>query len=294
MIAVYLLPLLLGIGLIGIFASGGDDSPDDTPDTTDDDVSLSDGSDIFDAGAGNDLVRGGNGFDDINGGSGDDTLSGGNGKDLLQGDGGNDTLNGDAWVDGLFGGNGNDVLNGGNGDDLLVGGTGNDILNGGDGADVLLGGAGDDDLFGGAGDDLLVSSNLFNRDLTAADYDVIRDGGDLDILADLRLTGTDPDTGGAVHGGDGNDILFIGNSNEVTGGAGLDDFFVGPWITPGGASTISDFNPAEDVIVVSYTGATAPTLEIRGDGVYETGSDTAYVFAAGVTQAQLLVVQIAS
>jgi Ca2+-binding RTX toxin-like protein len=218
------------------------------------------GYDTLSGGGWNDILSGGGGFDDLDGGSGNDQLSGGDGKDLLEGGSGNDILNGDAWVDGLFGGDGNDVLNGGNGGDLLVGGAGDDSLFGGSGDDLLLGSAGHDFLDGGDGDDVLIGSMLFSRELTSEDYTSLRsdtlpinEDGD-SIFPEWGLTGTDvassENLDDTLIGGDGNDLLFLGQNDVATGGAGFDDFVIGDWIGRGNAALVTDFDTSEDVIVV--------------------------------------------
>mgnify|MGYP001800766235 FL=1 len=103
------------------------------------------------------------------------------------------------------------------------GGAGNDTLTGDDQNDTLIGGVGADVLSGAAGNDLLFSTSAVAAD--AAD--------------------TDADTLG---GGMGDDTLAIGNSDVATGGAGADSFVLMDDAT--GTMTITDFDPAVDVITV--------------------------------------------
>lgn len=98
-------------------------------------ITLSNGDDIFVAGAGNNVINGADGHDWIEGTGGSDNVTGGAGNDTLVGGADNDTL---------VGMSGNDVLLGGVGNDSLSGGDGSDTLNGGLGADILSGGAGVD------------------------------------------------------------------------------------------------------------------------------------------------------
>ena len=95
---------------------------------------------------------------------------------------------------------------------------GRDILIGANGADTLYGGAGDDTLIGGAGNDQLF-------------------------------------------GGDGDDILAGGpGANTLNGGAGADWFYFNTLFDYSGtfpANYIEDFNPAEDMIVLSTLAGSA-------------------------------------
>jgi VCBS repeat-containing protein len=107
-----------------------------------------------------------------------------------------------------------DTLNGTAGEDRLSGLIGNDTLNGLGGHDVLIGGIGNDKLHGGDGQDQLY--------------------GDI---------GNDQ-----LFGGNGDDDLFGGLGNDtLNGGAGEDQFHFG---RIDGKDTISDFNTAQDSIVL--------------------------------------------
>lgn len=218
------------------------------------------GNDTLSGGDWNDILNGGTGFDDLAGDAGNDTLNGDGGKDLLEGGTGNDTLNGGDWNDGLFGGDGDDFLNGDAGNDMLVGGLGDDQMFGGTGDDIVLGGAGADFVNGGDGDDVVAGSNIFTRELTPEEFDAIRDGtAPVDEDGAVIFEGwdlqTDADmTADNVNGGAGDDIVFVGNNDIVSGGTGFDDFYVGDWITSGTPSTITDFSSQEgDVIVVGIS-----------------------------------------
>lgn len=111
-----------------------------------------------------------------------------------------------------------DSINGNGGWDWLAGGNGNDTINGGDGNDTLFGDAGADRLNGGTGHDLLKG-------------------------------GSGNDT---LDGGTGRDILWGGAGNDVlTGGADQDKFVFETKFGSGNVDTITDFNPAQDTIVIS-------------------------------------------
>ncbi|SDH09398.1 calcium-binding protein [Alloyangia pacifica] len=204
-------------------------------------------TDMLAGGAGADLIDGQEGDDELRGGDGADTLLGGPGNDTLHGDAGGDVLRGGAGNDLLFahdgggvldGGMGDDVLQGGLGADDLTGGAGQDALHGREGADTLIGGRGVDTLFGGAGGDTLsgVVLNAGGSDVDGTDY---------------------------LNGGAGDDLLWIGRGDVVSGGDGADSFLLGDWIAGGEAAELMDFDPQQDQIVVVWSGAEAPVLELR-------------------------------
>lgn len=265
-----LLLLIATLGLLSLFDFGGGDDDDSGKE-----INGSSGKDTLEGTSGDDTISGGKGFDDILAGAGDDKAFGGLGKDLLVGGAGADDLHGDNWNDGLFGGSGNDNLYGGSSQDLLVGGSGNDLLDGGSGDDALMDRSGSDVLYGGDGDDLLVASDIFTRDLTPADYDGLRDDtlerdedGDV-IFAGLGLKdGSNSDGADTLFGGAGDDVLFLGNDDVATGGAGMDDFLVGDWIADSGsAALITDFNSSEDLVVISLSDDNADAeIDIIEDG----------------------------
>lgn len=245
----------------------GDDAieSDDIPDPPEDPLVLhgSNGNDLISGGGGADLITGGagddqidarDGDDDLDGGDGDDILWAGAGADVLAGGAGNDILHGQAGDDSLAGGSGDDSLCGHEGDDsiaggwgldTLIGGTGDDTLDGGGDADWLAGGEGDDLLTGGAGGDTL-------------------DGGD----GDDTLYGAFPEGEDAevdfLNGGDGDDTLVLGAGDQGSGGAGADVFTLSQWLGEGGFATITDYDAAEDRIVVVYDPAAhaAPELTL--------------------------------
>ena len=145
-----LLPLLLGVGLLGLLGGADTGSSDDDDKisidlgTAGDDVQkLSGDANTFDALGGNDTVSGGVGDDTVGGGSGKDRVSGGSGDDTVEGDGGNDRVAGDS---------GNDLLRGDGGKDDLIGGSGRDVLIGGKGRDDLRGNSGKDNFVFSKGD----------------------------------------------------------------------------------------------------------------------------------------------
>lgn len=155
-----------------------------------------------------------------------------------------DTITGTAGEDTLYGNAGNDTLYGMGGHDLIDGGLGNDTIYGGDGHDVLSGNNGDDTLYGDAGNDRIY-------------------GG----------AGNDK-----LFGGDGRDILLGGAGNDtLTGGAGADSFHFG---RSEGSDTITDFNTAEDQIILDGISLTRSTVsDVNRDGI----ADLTLTFTGGTS-----------
>lgn len=225
------------MGLVGIALAamlfGGDDFADDDPTPApkdqpdiigsriipiDDMINASDQAVVVFAGDTDDLIIGGAGNDYLHGGDGNDTLYGGAGDDVLHGGVGDDILYGGDGNDELYGHTGDDVLHGGGGDDQLSGGDGDDQLFGGPGDDVLMGGLGADTLFGGAGNDRLIDRDDLDRDY--------------------------------LNGGAGDDYLSGGPGDVLSGGTGTDTFN----LRPGMHVTLTDYDPAEDIIEIEHTG----------------------------------------
>ena len=245
------------LGLIGAAAAavfmidfGGDEDTDHASAVADDDAAdtdeprvpldqfVSDDDTVIFAGEGNDELRSGAGNDYLHGRDGDDTITSAGGNDTLQGGRGNDHL--DA-------GEGDDVLNGHTGDDILIGGDGDDRLNGGEGNDTLEGGDGDDWLLGSFGDDLMSGG---------AGADTLHGGDGND-----RLWDQGDDVRDYLNGGDGDDILQGWNGDHLHGGTGADSFV----LTPGMTVLIADFDPAEDVVEITYETVPPALDSIRTD-----------------------------
>lgn len=183
-----------------------------------------------------DGLEGGEAADQILGGAEGDQLNGHGGADQLWGEAGDDTLSGGNDSDSLMGGLGDDILYGGMGDDALWGDEGDDSLSGGAGADWLFGGAGSDWLSGGEGSDVLVAgSGPSTLDGDSGNDTLIGSG----------------DGGSFLNGQEGDDLLQIGPGDIASGGAGSDRFELaehdGAMI-----SKITDFDNAEDELVVIY------------------------------------------
>ncbi|TAD78170.1 MAG: calcium-binding protein, partial [Oscillatoriales cyanobacterium] len=203
----------------------------------------------FNGGPLNDLLFGNSQADALKGLAGNDTIFGLDGADNILGDDGEDSLFGNAGNDFIDAGNGNDVVYGGKGNDRILGGGGNDSLYGNDASDAVFGGDDNDVIFGGKGDDSLGG-----------------DAGDDSVLGqlgnDFLLGGSGND---AVSGGEGDDTLAgidpialtpgVGEFDTLTGGEGKDRFLLGDsdkiYYSGDGNAVISDFNSAEDAIVLS-------------------------------------------
>ena len=174
--------------------------------------------------------------------------------DLLFGSEGDDTLSGGLGNDGLFGREGGDSVSGGVGADSLYGEEGDDMLFGGDGSDYVRGEQGDDVLYGEHGDDTLLGGN---------DDDTLYGGDGNDSLS--REGGSD-----ALFGGGGNDLLRSYSGQEgnlyypygeqggdtLSGGEGDDIFQFDIASGLDVNSTIVDFDPSEDVILINVGSST--------------------------------------
>lgn len=154
-----------------------------------------------------------------------DRLTGSDFRDTVSGGWGDDVIRGGAGADDLSGGTGHDTLAGNDGADMIRGNEGNDVLHGGAGNDTLAGNAGNDQIFGGAGRDRLVGG---------AGHDTLFGGAGNDL----------------IDGGANNDVLYgEDGSDTLTGGPGRDQFVFDTGI---GASidVITDFNVADDTILL--------------------------------------------
>jgi Ca2+-binding RTX toxin-like protein len=264
---------------------------DDSPDPVDEPMSLSGteaddnlsglgGADTIFGYGGSDLIDGRAGDDQISGGAGDDAVWAAEGDDTVWGDDGNDVVLGQAGNDVVLGGAGNDSLAGCEGDDSLAGGSGNDTLLGGEGTDSLDGGDGDDWLHGGEGNDYLIGG---------AGRDDLDGGRGDDWISGLE----DPATGQEadfLNGGEGNDHLILGAGDHASGGLGADQFWLQAWPGQSAVSEVSDYDPAQDQLVVVYDPtihtdpvlSVAPTADGSGQVVYLDGSKVAIVRGAMV------------
>jgi Ca2+-binding RTX toxin-like protein len=199
----------------------------------------------------------------LNGGAGDDTLTSLDISDpTLNGGGGDDDIifkpNGDNQID--YG-----VVNGGTGDDYIrtFGGDGGGRINGDGGDDFIYvqgtvssvdGGAGDDTIVretrldasgtsylkGGAGDDLIVFGHTEGYQIHAS---VEGNSGDDTILAMTYISDSEYPSYHELSGGEGSDRFELDFSDIGANADGLDK-------DAGVVTTITDFKPGEDVLVL--------------------------------------------
>ncbi|MEM6758333.1 MAG: hypothetical protein AAF601_02535 [Pseudomonadota bacterium] len=231
-----LLLSLLGIGLVSALVEDDDDQNEIRTSNEPENVTGSADVDIIDTAGGDDTVFAGAGSDLVNAGSGDDRVFG-------QGD-----------------------------PDLVFGGEGDDFIRGGSDGDLLTGDAGEDTIFGDVGDDLIAGADIFD---SAALFDAL-DGAtrvpNISDFIDITLETGEADT---LDGGLDNDSIIAGSNDEVITGTGADRVDIGDWIIPNEPAVITDFDPAEDVIFYSYTGATPPNVFFGEDA--DTGDLTVEV-----------------
>lgn len=227
----------------------------------DDRITGGDGGDLLGGRDGDDALVGGAGEDYLHGGGGNDSLSGGLGDDVIHAEDGDDLAAGDAGADGLYGHGGDDTLSGDAGADTLIGGEGQDSLAGGAGDDAVSGGIGDDLVIGGAGADEL-------------------DGGDGgDTIWGQSADGADEEAD-FLNGGAGDDALMLGAGDYGSGGEGADRFTLLDFEAGGAPAQITDFDPAEDQLVVLYDPALHPEPVLTLD--QPEGSGTATLMIDGV------------
>jgi Ca2+-binding RTX toxin-like protein len=250
----------------------------------------------IEAGSGNDTLNAGMGADTMVGGAGNDTYTVDNPGDVvteLSSEGADTVL---SMVTYTLGANIENLALSGK---LLINGTGNamdnvltgnavaNVLTGDDGNDTLDGGAGVDTLIGGAGNDTYIVDNVLETVTESADSgeDIVMlkaTKGIFTLSANierLQLTGT-ASIGGVgnaldnrmlgnsgannLNGAAGNDLLDGGLGLDVlTGGAGHDVFRFTTSISSKTADKITDFNAADDTILLSnlvFTGLATGTL----------------------------------
>ncbi len=237
------------------------------------------GHDTMDGGTGNDRLFGGSGNDGLVGGAGDDYLDGELGYDAVDYRGvtgtrgvtvdlritkaqntkadGYDTI---VNVEQVWGSNLNDTITGSNADNDLYGFNGSDIINGAGGNDNIFGGFGEttgNTLSGGSGNDSILAS--YGADILRGDT-----GND-------RLTGS------------------LG-TDRLTGGTGADRFIFDNLAdsTMAAADTITDFNGAEDLIMLAPLQFTTSQTFIGSSAFSATGgAELQVITAMGVQTLQV-------
>jgi Ca2+-binding RTX toxin-like protein len=236
---------------------------DDLDDPADPDKTLvgGTGDDRMQAGTGNDDITAGQGDDFLSGDAGEDALWADEGDDYGQGGDGADRLSGGDGNDNLWGDGGNDWLTGGADDDLLAGCEGDDRIAAGDGQDSAMGGGGDDTLLGGAGLDTLLGGEGADS-LTGGDgADALEGGEGDDVLWGADENGQDQATD-FLNGGGGADTLHLGAGDYGHGGSGADSFALQDFAPGSALVQITDFDPAEDQLVVIYDAALHPAASL--------------------------------
>ncbi|QLE54225.1 phytase [Nostoc sp. TCL26-01] len=213
--------------------------------------------------------------------NGDNTISTGNGEDTVVtgSDSSVSTGNGDDTI--FVGANGpasNTTANGGNGDDEInvIEASGSNNLFGGAGADTLTIVEGSrQSSFGGSGRDTLTSNGDKNR--------LYGGSGDDKLFSNVN---------DSLFGGDGDDVLFAGagGGNRLTGGAGIDQFWIANAELPTSKNIVVDFTIGIDKIGLGGTSVTqfsALTLLQQGsDTLVKTGT-TELASLLGITSTSL-------
>lgn len=191
-------------------------------------------------------LTGGDGNDILNAHSATQAVSidGGEGDDTIDGSSATaSTLNGDAGNDTITGGTGADTITGGEGDDSISGAAGNDSIDAGAGNDTIDASTGVDHIITGAGSDIVVYTLV--ADSTGANADTITD----------FTTGTDK-----LH------FTVDGSADES-----------GTTIDVSSFASVASFTDG----VVSLSGTSTNTGEVRGDGFYSTADGKLYIDANG-------------
>jgi hypothetical protein len=155
------------------------------------------------------------------------------------------------------------------GDNLIVARDGVTVYSGLGGNDTMVGSLDASVMMlGGEGDDVIF----------AFDGDMARGGPGNDLLLGEHLTNTpNPQT---LNGGLGNDTLITHGASEMTGGEGEDVFIISPMgidpnsgaffsasNTPLSVPVITDFNAAEDVLVLDLIQSFAGLLQAQAGPV---------------------------
>lgn len=257
-----------------------DDTP--TPIDPDRDMTGTAGADQLTSGSGQDHLTAGAGNDHLDGHAGDDSLDGGAGKDVLHGGAGGDGLAGGDGDDSLWGDDGDDNLTGGTGHDVLAGCEGDDTAQGGDGNDRLIGGTGQDQLAGGAGDDTVLGGEGNDLVSGSTGADEVDGGAGHDTLWGAAPGGADTDVD-ILNGGDGDDTLHLGAGDYGHGGAGADSFTLQDFGPGAPLMQITDFDPAEDELVVLYDSTLHPEPALT----LQTGPSATLLLLDGVPLASL-------
>ena len=267
------------------------------------------GFDRIDGGAGFDTIRGSvyndniritglqatvTGVEVIDGGAGNDRILGSSGADLIDLTGitlvSVEGIDGGAGDDAIIGSAGHDIITGNVGNDWLAGGLGDDVfmLAGDGGLDTIDGGAGFDTIRGSVYNDIVRISTQqsgitgIERIEGGDGYDRILGGSGGDTI---DLSGIDLLSVELVDGGQGDDLIVSGISDDVlAGGAGSDTFVFRP---AAGHDRITDFtthraNPAAGDLIDLTAFGYADFAAVLADAVQD-GADTVIALDTGVS-----------
>jgi serralysin len=166
-------------------------------------------------------------------------------------------LAGGAAGERLTGNKGANVLDGGGGNDVLDGGTGSDLMRGRDGNDVYrIDTPGDivDESTGSGADTVqsTVSVKLTDAAHVRGTFESVSLTGTASALAwgnDFANILTGNAGSNSIAGLAGNDVLNGGAGRDtMVGGAGQDFFVFNAPLSDGNADTVTDFNPADDIV----------------------------------------------
>ncbi|MEH1971920.1 MAG: esterase-like activity of phytase family protein [Nostoc sp.] len=238
--------------------------------TTSDDITVQPNQTLF-TGDGADFVEGTKG-NTIQTGNGEDTVLVGSDSSVSTGEG-NDRIfigqNGPVQNITADGGNGNDVITvvEASGSNNLLGAAGDDTLSVVEGSRQLL--------FGGSGNDTLSSSGSNNR--------LNGGSGDDKLFSNVN---------DSLFGGDGDDVLFAGQGggDRLSGGTGVDQFWIANASLPTSKNIVTDFAIAIDKIGLGGVGIaqfSALTLLQQGsDTIVKTGN-TELVSLLGIAATSL-------
>ncbi|PHK06292.1 glycerophosphodiester phosphodiesterase [Nostoc linckia z13] len=222
-------------------------------------------------GDGADFVEGTKG-NTIQTGSGEDTVLVGSDSSVSAGDGDDSIFIGqNAAAD-------NTSADGGNGDDQItvIEANGNNNLFGGAGADTLTVIEGSHQLsFGGSGNDTLKSNGSNNR--------LYGGSGDDKLFSSVN---------DSLFGGDGDDVLFAGEAggNKLTGGTGIDQFWIANASLPIAKNIVTDLTIGTDKIGLGGVGVTQfsnLTLLQQGNDTLVKTSNTELALLVGITSTSL-------
>ncbi|OPH38528.1 Ig-like domain-containing protein [Moraxella equi] len=211
-----------------------------------------------------------------------------------------ENLKGSNFADVLTGNNANNNIFGNDGDDKIDGGLGDDYLDGGTGNDTLIGGQGNDSyVIDSTGDTITeLAGEGTDTVYSYINYSLIDNVENLTLLGtdNINATGNSENNtlignGGnnTLIGGAGDDTLDGGRGNDtLTGGDGA-DYFRFSTLLDGSVDTITDFDVANDKIVLDDAIFTALTGQTSvGDFVKydkDTGKLTYDADGAGVGNA---------